>query len=751
MPLTRSNPFFALTLLALGLFAASCAQVPGSGTEGAVSESRLTAESLQAQVNSFDQVWQTVRDRHWDPELGGVDWEAARKELRPEVLRVHSQSEARRVMNELLGRLGQSHFNVFKGKNDHEVFAEGAEPKTTVNPVIPDNSATSIGGDGDPGFDVTWVDGKAFVAALRSGSPASTAGVQVGWELIEARGVDLKERVEKLDSHSDHPSDLLINSVLAAAIGGQPGALSPFRFRDRIGHRKDLSIRHLPPRGEPFELTEDAVLRIWWSKRQLSNGVGYIAFNAFGAPDKLVNFISESMTEFQDAPGIVLDVRGNPGGIGSLASTIAGYFVDETGRNMGKMQHRSGEITFPVFPRAKVYDGPLALLIDGASGSTAEIFAAGLKDLGRARLFGTTTAGAVLPAQIVTLPNGDGFIFATADFVSPNGRRLEGVGAEPDEKVEHSRASLVAGRDAILNAAANWLTSDAARQDGDRRRRELTLREAARVAKSASDARANASRATLKPKEPAASAAAAALPTGESLMERYLQATGGAVAYRKIQSLSITAEIYLGQMLGKKPIVSQISTAGDDGKVRYHSVLDLGSFGKINEGSDGVTVWESSAIMGNRIVEGSERATKLRSANPLALADWRRHFRSVETVAEEQVAGKDCWKLTVTPIDEDPEIWWIDQATDLLLRSQTTSDSPMGRITLTADNEDYRSVDGILIPHRVKVSGGPEAQVIELKAFEVNPVFESSVFELPQVIKDLRAKAKSEQPLKKGA
>jgi carboxyl-terminal processing protease len=112
-----------------------------------------------------------------------------------------------------------------------------------------------------------------------------------------------------------------------------------------------------------------------------------------------------------------------------------------------------------VNPRFPTYTQPVAILIDGASASTSEIFAGGMKDIGRARIFGTRSAGAALPSIIERLPNGDGFQYATASYVSEGGKPLEGAGVLPDVEVRHSRAALLAGRDEVVEAAVHWIRS----------------------------------------------------------------------------------------------------------------------------------------------------------------------------------------------------------------------------------------------------------------------------------------------------
>jgi carboxyl-terminal processing protease len=99
------------------------------------------------------------------------------------------------------------------------------------------------------------------------------------------------------------------------------------------------------------------------------------------------------------------------------------------------------------------------VLVDGLSASGAEVFSGGLQDLARARIFGSRTMGAVLAGQIERLPNGDGFMYVFAGYLSASGRVLEGVGVEPDEQVSPSREALLDGRDLPLEAALSWIRS----------------------------------------------------------------------------------------------------------------------------------------------------------------------------------------------------------------------------------------------------------------------------------------------------
>jgi carboxyl-terminal processing protease len=207
----------------------------------------------------------------------------------------------------------------------------------------------------------------------------------------------------------------------------------------------------LPRREEPGKLVTYGNLppmRVVAEHRLLAGGAGYIRLNLFLDPVSVMPEFERAIHDFRSAPGIVLDLRGNPGGMEVMAMGIAGWFVGDEGKILGTMTGRESKTEFEINPRPEPYTGKLAILIDGGSGSTSEILAQGLKDLGRARLFGERTMGEALPSQVIQLPDGDRFQYPEANYTSFKGRVLEGNGVEPD---------VTAAGKASLEAAVNWI------------------------------------------------------------------------------------------------------------------------------------------------------------------------------------------------------------------------------------------------------------------------------------------------------
>ena len=400
----------------------------------------LSSDQRTLNIDSFEKVWQTVRDKHWDAKLNGVDWQAAHDELRPKVEAAKTTAEAREVMSSMLDRLKQSHFAIIAGDVYTELESGG-------------------GGPASPGIDVRALKGRAVVAAVEPDSPAAKRGIQPGWEIARVGGRDLAPVIERISKQFANSTllDVRLTRAILSRLHGDTGSSVHVTLRDGAEREIALDLERAQPRGKLVSFGNLPAQHVWAEWRKPAPDVGYVSFNMFLDAELIAKTVQQGVESCRDCKGFVIDVRGNPGGIGGLATGVAGWFLDKSNLQLGTMYLRGSKINFALFPRPEPFRGPLAVLIDGCSGSTAEIFAGGLKDIGRARLFGTRTAGAALPSVIEKLPNGDGFQYAIANYISQGGKPLEGIGAIPDEEVRPTRRGLLAGRDEALDAALAWI------------------------------------------------------------------------------------------------------------------------------------------------------------------------------------------------------------------------------------------------------------------------------------------------------
>jgi carboxyl-terminal processing protease len=417
----------------------------------------LTDEQRQLNAASFDHVWSTIRARHWDPQLGGLDWEALREELRPRILQAASMDEARRPIEELIERLGLSHYGLIPAEVYRELGGPGGRGV----------------GDGTAGLVLRVIDGEVLVTAVADGSPAEQAGIRTGWILRSVDGEELGPALSTVRERFGGTlyEDLALAGVAQSRVAGAVDAERRLTLLDGKGESVEVALTLVEQRGEKLELGFLPPSYVWIEQRTLDGSIGYIAFNMFIDPARLMRRFNEAMESFLDADGVILDLRGNPGGIALMAMGMAGWLIEEPNHHLGTMITREHELKVVVFPRPQVYRGPVAVLVDGLSGSCSEILSGGLQDLGRARIFGSRTAGAVLPSAIEKLPNGDGFQYAFANYVSADGEVLEGVGVIPDVRAKPSRQALLEGRDPALDAAVAWIRTRETTNDTNANRR----------------------------------------------------------------------------------------------------------------------------------------------------------------------------------------------------------------------------------------------------------------------------------------
>ena len=410
---------------------------------GAIAAAGQTVTPAQrgANIEAFEKVWATVRDKHWDPKLGGLDWQAVHDELRPKMEAAKTADEGRVILNDMVGRLKQTHFGIFPGSVYHDL----------------DASADS--GAANPGIDVRILEGHAIVTEVNSGSPAAAKGVKPGWEILRVGDTGIPGVVARIQEHFKDPSllDLRLRQAVLSRLQGSAGSTASVEFLDGADRKVSIDLDRATPRGTIARLGNMPPLRVWSEWRRLPQDIGYVRFNVFFDPEGLAKTMEEAIKGCRDCRGFVVDVRGNPGGIGGLAMGVAGWFTDQSGLQLGTEYLRGLTIKFVIFPRPEPFRGPLAVLVDGCSASTSEILAGGLKDIKRARLFGTRTAAAALPSVIDRLPNGDGFQYAIANYISQGGQPLEGIGAIPDEEIRVTRRQLLEGKDPALDAAVGWI------------------------------------------------------------------------------------------------------------------------------------------------------------------------------------------------------------------------------------------------------------------------------------------------------
>ena len=426
-----------------------------------------TAEPLLAgmALATFDSVWSVVQRTYVDTGFVATRWSAVRDSLRPQAMAVTTRPGLDKLLASTLAQIPDSHFYII--------------PANVASEVNADRDDQSSSGDGTTGMSVRIAGDGALVWRVDPGSPADLAGVRPGqWvEKINERVV--RASIRKVMSLTDASrqrafSELAfkLNNPLSAAVGDsvrirlvKPGERSSFE-RTLVAVPKKGTVSkfgNLPPIAGIVRVGRQPLVSSATGGSYGHGCIGTIAFSIW--LPALAPELERAVESVADCTGIVLDVRGNPGGVGAMVMGFGGFFV-ELPVSLGTMRTRDLSLNFTINPRrlrvngveSGPFKGPVAILVDPMTASTSEIFAAGMQRIGRARVFGERSAGAALPALMHGLPSGDVFVHAIADFRDPSGSRIEGAGVIPDEIIPLRQADLSNNVDAPLDAAIRWMS-----------------------------------------------------------------------------------------------------------------------------------------------------------------------------------------------------------------------------------------------------------------------------------------------------
>lgn len=390
-------------------------------------------EAARIRLQAFNQVWNTVNEKHYDPTFGGVDWIKVRETYLPKAIAAKTDDELMLVLRKMLGELKLSHFGVF-----------------------PSDLATRASGAAGIGVELKMIGHEPVIWRVEPGSTGAEAGLSSGLPITKINGTLVDELLKPLEASmaerqlSGSLRNVYRERTLEALISGDAGTEAVIEAGTKTfrAARKPFTGEISQPVGNfPGQ-------QVVFESRRLEGNIGYIRFNLWVIPQMAK--LRAAVKEFSDAKGLIFDLRGNPGGVGGMAAGLAGILTDKQS-SLGSMRSRGGTLNFVVYPQPDPFLGKVVILTDYGTGSTSEVFAAGMQESGRATVIGETSAGAVLPSFFEKLPTGAIFQYAISDYRSPNNILVEGRGVKPDIAVPLTREALLAGRDDQLEAAINFI------------------------------------------------------------------------------------------------------------------------------------------------------------------------------------------------------------------------------------------------------------------------------------------------------
>lgn len=222
----------------------------------------------------------------------------------------------------------------------------------------------------------------------------------------------------------------------------------------------------------------------------------------------------------------------------------------------------------------------------------------------------------------------------------------------------------------------------------------------------------------------------------EAVLDKFIEATGGHAAYEKIKAEMATGTV---EVMGMTGTLTSYRAAPD----KSYSLVDFSAGpGKFEEGTIGGVAWALDGMQGARLKEGDERSAALRNAALNMETHWHDYYKKAEFAGTEDVNGKACYKLVLTPNDGGAETRYFDKTSGLLTKVIMPVTTPDGTATAEMLMSDYRDEDGILIPHSVDQKLPGVELAIKIQSVKHNPEIPAGRFDPPAEIKALMDKKK---------
>lgn len=433
---------------------------------------------------TFDSAWARIDRTFYDTAFLSTRWRALRDSLRPIAADVQTNAELRRVLQTLLSGVGVSHFGLIPREVSPALDELPPAPRmngSVPGPALAAGSDVSLGGPGTIGVALRIAGSQLIVWKVDSTGPAWAEGVRPGAVVRRIGDASTGYEIDQLAALRDQELRRTARMTAVMRANAQLGGRAGDTVAIELGVGKSVRtyrIARAPVRGAmsrfgnlpPINAVLDTGRRVVHGPNG-SRNVGVISFSVW-LPSPLSDSLNRVFDAFRSMDALILDLRGNPGGVAGMINGIAGHLLDSS-YALGTLHMRGVTLQLKANPQrvspqatlVEPFSGPVVVLIDPLSASATEFFTAGLQGLGRVRVIGETSAGASVPAHMGRLPNGDVMLHAVADHTDSKGRRIEGVGVIPDELIPLSASALLAGHDEAMEAALKW----AARQPGNKR------------------------------------------------------------------------------------------------------------------------------------------------------------------------------------------------------------------------------------------------------------------------------------------
>ena len=366
-----------------------------------VDTSQMSSQKL------FEHTWQVVKNEYYDPNFNRQYWVRWKNHYKG---KIKTEEDAKVAIDSMLESLDDP-YSRFLTKR------EFAEQNSSITSKI-----SGIG------VNIVNDSGKTKIINVIENTPAQFADLKSGDIIISVDGVKVSGlSLAQVSSLVKGP----VNTFVSMDI---------LRGNEVIKKkiiRKEISIKTV--------------------KSSVDKNIGYIQLTSFISAATPNEFL-EALENTHDTKGLIIDLRGNTGGLLPNAVFISNLFI-----NKGKIVSIVGRNGYHYDIMAQDtnvnIDKPVILLVDGASASASEIFSGAMKDYHRAKLVGTKTYGKGMVQKIIPMPNETGLNLTVAKYLTPKGSDINKLGINPDIEMPIKQADILAKKDTQLEKAKDILNS----------------------------------------------------------------------------------------------------------------------------------------------------------------------------------------------------------------------------------------------------------------------------------------------------
>lgn len=369
-----------------------------------LSRENITNSSKTAPRKLFLSSWTIIKRRYYDSTLNKQDWERWKDRY---VNQIQTEEDAYLAIDTMLASLDDP-YSRFLGTEEY------MEQNTNIDAQI-------VG----IGVNITSLSGKIVVISAIEDTPAYSGGIKSGDIITKVDGVDVQGK------------DV---SEIARLIRGEEGTnvalvlLRNGKKIEKIITRQKINIKSVKTKLFP-------------------KNIGYIQITSFLGMNVADDFL-EAVSSLKNSKGIIIDLRGNTGGLLPNAVSIADMFLNN--QNIVSIVDRNGiKKDIAAQPKDNPITKPVVILVDGATASASEILSGALKDYNKAILVGEKTYGKGMVQKIYPMPNQTGMNLTIAKYLTPNGYDLNKKGIEPDYRVQYTEKDYFSNNDPQLNEAKN--------------------------------------------------------------------------------------------------------------------------------------------------------------------------------------------------------------------------------------------------------------------------------------------------------